>query len=163
MFLRERQSRYQNPHIENLTELLTGGSALWRLVPSKTNITTKLRLIKTGILVLFVNLRTQETKPKTSVSDQRAAERSHAGSRENKLEFGKKKKKKWGSLLRHSPWHSAGPCVSSAACPPAGSPSYCCHYQDNLQKHDTQNITLIWVFSTFIWDQYCLPFTGNNT
>lgn len=33
---------------------------------------------------MFVNLRTQETKPKTSVSDQRAAERSHAGSRENK-------------------------------------------------------------------------------
>lgn len=45
---------------------------------------------------------------------------------------------KWERLLRHSPWHSAGPYVSSAACPPAGSPSYCCHYQDNLQKHETE-------------------------
>ena len=34
----------------------------------------------------------------------------------------------------HPPWHSAGPCVSSAVYQPAVLPFYCCHYQGNLGK-----------------------------
>lgn len=44
----------------------------------------------------------------------------------------------------HPPWHSAGPCVSSAVCQPAGLPSCCCHCPGSLMGDDiTASVNLL--------------------